>query len=312
MRWSDARDIFLANLEERALSPHTRAAYGRDIEEFRAVMSDRLGPEPELRSVDTLHVRAYLAALFGTNDAASISRKLSGVRAFFRFLQRRGAIVKDPSEGVRSPKRRKPLPRALSVDDAFKVVEQPQAKPPALEARDRAILEVLYGAGLRISECCGLDLGDLERDGALALVRVRRGKGGKERIVPLGSKAMAAIDAYLALRFELKPASEALFVNARGGRLGPRSIQRHLGLRAELAGVAATTPHALRHSFATHLLDGGVDLRSIQELLGHASLSSTQIYTKISLDQLLEIYDRTHPHARPSAKEQPQKKIEKP
>jgi integrase/recombinase XerC len=295
MTWATARDAFLASLEHRGLSPHTRVAYGRDLEEFRRVIAERLGREPAPARVDTVQIRAYLAALFGSNDSASIARKLSSLRTFFRFLVRRGEIAADPTAQVRSPKRKKSLPRALSVDDAFKVVETPEPKRADLEARDRAILEVLYGAGLRVSELCGLDTDDVSRDEGL--VRVRRGKGGKERIVPLGSKALAALDAYLALR----PPSQALFTNARGGRLTPRSVQRHLGRSAALAGVDGVSPHALRHSFATHLLDGGVDLRSIQELLGHASLSSTQIYTKVSLDHLMKVYDDAHPHAKKKA-----------
>jgi integrase/recombinase XerC len=292
MTWAAARDAFLASLEQRGLSGHTRAAYGRDLEEFRRVIAARLGREPAPARVDTVQVRAYLAALFGTNDSASIARKFSSLRAFFRFLTRRGDVARDPTAAIRQPKRKRALPRALSVDDAFRVVESPEPKRADLEARDRAIVEVLYGAGLRVSELCGLDVGDVGRDEGL--VRVRHGKGGKERIVPLGAKALAALDAYLALR----PGGGALFTNARGGRITPRSVQRHLARAAALAGVDGVSPHALRHSFATHLLDGGVDLRSIQELLGHASLSSTQIYTKVSLDHLMKVYDDAHPHAR--------------
>jgi integrase/recombinase XerC len=292
MAWSAARDAFLGSLEHRGLSPHTRAAYGRDLEEFRRVTAARLGREPVPARVDIVQVRAYLAALFGTNDSSSIARKLSSLRAFFRFLVRRGDVAQDPTAQVRSPKRKKALPRALSVDDAMHVVEQPEPKRADLEARDRAILEVLYGAGLRVSELCALDVGDV--DSGEGLVRVRRGKGGKERIVPLGAKALAAIEAYLGLGRH----GPALFVNARGGRLTPRSVQRHLTRSAALAGVDGVSPHALRHSFATHLLDGGVDLRSIQELLGHASLSSTQIYTRVSLDHLMKVYDAAHPHAK--------------
>lgn len=290
--------MFLRHLEiERGLSPLTVLAYTRDLEGFRAFHAGRKA-EPVPGRVDTTQVRAYLAALFGTHDPRSISRKLSALRTFFRFLVRRGELAADPTARVRPPRRRRLLPRALSVDDTFRVVENVQRERPALEARDRAILEVLYGAGLRVSECCAIDLGDVTRDDGGALVRVRHGKGGKERIVPLGGKAVLAIERWLVLRPELRPRDQALFVNGRGGRLTPRSVQRHLAAEAQRLGLDGVTPHALRHSFATHLLDGGVDLRSIQELLGHASLSSTQIYTKLSLDHLMKVYDGAHPHAR--------------
>ena len=301
MTFHDAREAFLRHIEvERGLAALTVAAYGRDLEAFRAFLAERRGEEPVPSKVDTAQVRAYLAALFGTHDPRSISRKLSALRTFFRFLVRGGELAADPTARVRPPKRRKPLPRALSVDDTFRVVEQVQREAPALEARDRAIVEVLYGAGLRVSECCGVDAADVQREAGGALVRVRRGKGGKERIVPLGSKAVEAIDRWLVLRAALRPRSDALFINARGGRLTPRSVQRHLAASAGRLGLDGVTPHALRHSFATHLLDGGVDLRSIQELLGHASISSTQIYTKVSLDHLMKVYDEAHPHARRS------------
>jgi integrase/recombinase XerC len=291
-----ARQAFLQHLEaERGLSPRTREAYGRDIDELRRLLEAKRGVAPAVARVDITCVRTYLATLFPTHDAASIARKLSSLRAFFKFLLARGHVASDPTRGVKSPKRRKPLPRALSVDDAFRVVEASPASPrPELAARDRALYEVLYGAGVRVSECCALDGDDVERDGdGAALLKIRRGKGGKQRIVPLGGKALAALDAYLATRAPSGP----LFLNARGGRLTPRSVQRHLARDGALAGVPVT-PHALRHSFATHLLDGGADLRSIQELLGHASLGSTQIYTRVSLDRLMEVYDRAHPHAR--------------
>jgi integrase/recombinase XerC len=290
-----ARAAFLRHLEvERALSPRTVIAYGRDLEEFRRVLADKRGTEPVPARVDITLVRTYLAALFPTHDASSIARKLSALRTFFRWLVRRGELAEDPTALVRSPRRKKGLPRALSVDDAFRVVE-PTPAAPARALRDRAIYEVLYGAGLRVSECCALDLADVRRDGDDVLVRVRRGKGGKDRLVPLGSKGIQAVDAWLVRRGE---AAGPLFLNARGGRLGARSVQRHLRHDAAAAGVAGVTPHVLRHSYATHLLDGGADLRSIQELLGHASIAATQVYTGVSLDHLMSVYDRAHPHAR--------------
>ncbi|MBI4510729.1 MAG: tyrosine recombinase [Deltaproteobacteria bacterium] len=308
--WCEAAREFARYLEvERGASKHTLAAYLADVEEFRRVHVERRAKEPEPARVDIVDVRAYLAALFGNHESSSISRKLSSLRAFFRFLARRGQVKDNPCAHVRSPKRRRPLPRALSVDDTFRLVEAPTAPREAsadspLRARDRAILEMLYGAGLRVSECCALDLHDVTEQGGMALVRVRKGKGAKERIVPLGSQAARALSEYVAIRGALRdPKTQvqdlsALFLNQRGGRLTARSVQRHLSRYVLESGTPSATPHALRHSFATHLLDGGADLRSIQELLGHASLSSTQVYTKVSMDHLMSVYDKAHPHAR--------------
>ncbi len=288
--WDKAEEEFARWLEvERGVSPRTLAAYRRDVAELRRFLAARRGREPAPAKLDVVDVRTFLASLFGANEASSIARKLSALRTFFRFLAKRDQVADSPTALVKSPKRKQPLPRALSVDDAFRVVEAPAAP------RERAIHELLYGAGLRVSELCALDVGDVDGD----FVHVRRGKGGKARLVPMGSQARRAIDAYLVVR---RPGGEALFLNARGGRLTARSIQRNLKAQAGAAGVAAATPHTLRHSFATHLLDGGADLRAIQELLGHASLASTQIYTKVSLDHLMTVYDRSHPHAKKPGK----------
>jgi integrase/recombinase XerC len=311
--WLTATAEFARYLEtERAASPRTVVAYRRDLAQFRELFVERRGREPVPARIDTLEVRAYLAALFGRHDAATLARKLSSLRAFFRFLVRRGEVKDNPAELVRSPKRKRALPRALSVDATFPLVEAPA--PPGLarpvprpaptnelsRLRDRAILEFLYGAGLRVSECCALDAGDLERGAHGALLSVRHGKGGKERRVPIGAKAVEAYDAYAAARdaagVPAEDPAQPMFRNHRGGRLTPRSVQAHLSAYAAATGTVAT-PHALRHSFATHLLDGGADLRAIQELLGHASLASTQIYTKVSLDHLMKVYDGAHPHS---------------
>ena len=310
--WRSAAAEFAHHLGiERNCSPRTVAAYGRDLAEFRAAFERQNGREPDPASVGVADVRAFVAGLYRVNDAASIARKLSALRSFYRFLAARGITAQNPARQVASPKRKKALPRALDVDAAAAVVEAPTAgdlhSPGAL--RDRAMFEVMYGAGLRVSECCALDRDDVDRDryGEGCLLRVRRGKGGKDRLVPLGRTALTALDRYLADgRPRLTHPSgrqdpAALFLNRHGGRLTTRSVQRHLARAARMAGAEAT-PHALRHSFATHLLDGGADLRSIQELLGHASLSSTQVYTRVSLDHLMKVYDAAHPHAR-NAKE---------
>ncbi len=316
MRWDVASDEFCEYLAvQRAYSPRTCIAYARDLEEFRAVYVEREGGDPDPAAVDVLHIRRHLAALYGANDAATIARKLSALRSLFRFLVNRGVCTSNPARAVRSPKRKRALPRALDVDDTFRLVESPvsdaaraaqPSKQERLRLRDAALLEVLYGAGLRVSECCHLDLDDVDRGRyeGHTVVTVRGGKGGKDRIVPLGAKANAAIAAYLAVRAELRhPTTKqqdpaALFLSYRGKRLGVRAVQRLVGASVIIAGTGDATPHALRHSFATHLLDGGVDLRSIQELLGHASLASTQVYTKVSLDRLMQVYDDAHPRAK--------------
>lgn len=311
MQWARAADGFRDYLAvERAYSPRTVEAYCRDLEEFRRLYADRANGDPDPTRLTTVDVREHLSALFGVNDPASIARKLSSLRTFFRFLAGRGHIEGNPARAVRSPKRRKALPRALDVDDTFRLLDAPtndrDDRAPHLRLRDAALLEVLYGAGVRVSECVALDLGDVDRDryGGSAMLNVRRGKGGKDRLVPLGGKALTAIDAYLAARDEFRAPrtgaidGAALFLNYRGGRLSARSAQRILGRYGVQAGVFDATPHALRHSVATHLLDGGVDLRSIQELLGHASLASTQVYTKVSMDRLMRVYDDAHPRAK--------------
>jgi integrase/recombinase XerC len=204
-----------------------------------------------------------------------------------------GHIADSPARRLVFPRRRVSLPNVVSVDDCFGIVDAPSRKTSA-GLRDRAALELLYGAGLRVSELVGLDVRDVSTDA----VRVR-GKGNKERLVPLVAKARAALDEYLARRGELRPLGEALLLNRRGGRLTARSVARHLMKYALLAGARRHVhPHALRHSFATHLLDMGADLRGIQELLGHASLSTTQRYTHVSAERLLQVYEDAHPRAR--------------
>jgi integrase/recombinase XerC len=317
MDWDAALAAFTTYLEvERAYSAKTVDVYLRDVRALRELLREKKGRDVALDRLSAIDVRGWLATLFEANGAATLSRKLSSVRAFCRFLVKRGAIAGNPAAAIRGPKKPKPLPRALDVDDAFRLVEAPQltgrtshrtlsageaVRHDILRARDRALLELIYSTGLRVSEACALDIGDIDRGRyATPLVLVRRGKGGKSREVPLGDLADQALAAYEPLRRELGASSSAaLFVNATGERLTPRSVQRMVSRWAIAGGIhARATPHVLRHSFATHLLDAEVDLRSIQELLGHASLSSTQIYTKVSLDHLMKVYDDAHPRAK--------------
>ncbi|MDX2086644.1 MAG: tyrosine recombinase XerC [Kofleriaceae bacterium] len=323
MDWDPALDAFRTYLEvERAYSPRTVEVYLRDVAALRTHLAQKKGKDVPLARLGTIEVRSQLAALYGVNGPATIKRKLSSVRALFRFLVKRGVLAGNPAAAIRGPKTQRGLPRALDVDDAFRLVEAPaatgrtshrklstteEARHQLLRLRDTFLLELLYGTGLRVSEACGLDITDIDRDRyGVPMVLVRHGKGNKSREVPLGGKADEALLAYLPARKQLASSTgdhKALLVNANGTRLTPRSCQRMVR-RWQIAGGihARATPHGLRHSFATHLLDEGVDLRAIQELLGHASLSSTQIYTKVSLDHLMKVYDDAHPRAKVPSK----------
>ena len=281
--------------DERNLSPHTRVAYLRDLCEFQDFLQRHGGSgKVALAGIDSFLLRRHLAELHKRNQRTSIARKLSTLRTFFRYLVREGHLPSNPAEGLSTPKLNRYLPKTLSVDEATALMEKGYGSG-LLDLRDRAIVELFYSSGLRVSELTGLDVGSLNlRE---KLVRVL-GKGRKERIVPIGLKAHEAMLAYLEERGS--PDENApLFINARGGRLTPRSVQRNLKIRLIKAGIIKDiSPHALRHSFATHLLDGGADLRAIQELLGHASLSTTQKYTQVSVDQLMSVYDRAHPRSK--------------
>jgi len=316
MEWDAALAAFRTYLEvERNYSPRTLEVYLRDVTALREHLREKRGKDVPLARLSAMEVRSQLAALYGENGPSTIGRKLSSVRAFCRFLVKRGVLAGNPAAAIRGPKKPKPLPRALDVDDAFRLVEAPgttgrtshrtlspaeEARHGLLRLRDAALLELIYGTGLRVSETCALDITDIDRGRyGTPLVIVRRGKGGKSRQVPLGGAADRALASYLPARQQLAASTPALFVNAGGERLTPRSVQRMVKRWMIAGGVHGhVTPHGLRHSFATHLLDGGVDLRAIQELLGHASLSSTQIYTKVSLDHLVKVYDDAHPRAK--------------
>lgn len=299
MRGAIAAFVKHLRSEVRA-SRNTIAAYRRDLIGFADAVQMRRGTDPRVSDLNLREVRSFLAELHDAKRApATISRKLSALRAFGEFLRQNGALSENEVALLSTPKRRQRLPVALPVEDVSVMIDDPQ-RPGVRGDRDRAVLEVLYGAGLRVSECSHLDVGHLEVEGSRMRVRVVRGKGGKDRIVPLGRRAAEALQTYLARRHELvRPRSpaDALFLGDRGGRMGVRSI-RNLVYRRSLATRARIGPHGLRHSFATHLLDSGADLRTIQTLLGHASLSTTQRYTHLSLEQLKATYDRTHPRAK--------------
>lgn len=279
---------------ERNASPHTLEAYSRDLEQFAAFVRTEIDPSLTIHDLTHLHIRRYLASIHKELSKSSAGRKLAAIRSLCRFLLRRGIIAKNPAELVSTPKKEKKLPYHLDVDEATTLVEAPKGAEP-LSARDRAILETLYSSGLRVSELTGLNVGGIDR--SAGTVRVL-GKGGKERVVPLGSKAQATLADYLELR-GVTGLEAPLFINHRGGRLTRRSVGRIVErYMRQLITMKKATPHTLRHTFATHLLEGGADLRAIQEMLGHASLSTTQKYTHVSIDKLLEVYDKAHPKAK--------------
>jgi integrase/recombinase XerD len=289
---------------ERGLSEHTLKAYRRDLRRYVGFLERRGITDPRL--VDESSIRSYVASVSASTHgdderpyrAASVARMLSSVRSFHRYLLREGVTTRDPATGVTRPKLPRQLPHPIGVDDVRRLLEAPDVRTPA-GVRDRAILELLYGAGLRISELTSLDVDDVDlEEGAVRVL----GKGGKEREVPLGRYAREAVGAYLARgRPALATASSrgALFLNARGGRLTRQSGNRLLATHVRAARISArVTPHSLRHSFATHLLEGGADVRVVQELLGHASVATTQIYTLVTEEHLREVYYTSHPRAR--------------
>jgi integrase/recombinase XerC len=283
--------------QSRSASAHTQRAYLGDLEQFERYVT---GQGLTLEQVTHAVIRGYLGVLAVDLQNTSRARKLASIRAFYRFLVRTRRLPANPAKMVKSPKLPKTLPKPVPVDELFALLEMPSRKT-VLGLRDRAIFQVLYGGGLRVSELVGLGLRELElREG---LVRVM-GKGRKERICPLNPSAISALEGYLARRGELlakvrkDQSPDALFLNARGGRLTARSIARHLDRYVQLCALQRkVSPHALRHSFASHLLAGGADVRSIQELLGHASLSTTQRYTAVSFELLQKVYDKAHPRA---------------
>jgi integrase/recombinase XerC len=287
---------------ERRLAPKTLEAYSRDLEQFFRFLTEHLGEPPTLDAISALRpadVRAFMAARRNEDvGPRSLARQLAALRSFARFIQRRGYATTTAFASVRPPKQPKSLPKALSVEDSAALIEtaEAMAEEPWIAARDSAVLTLLYGCGLRISEALALKRADVPV-GDVDAIRVV-GKGGRERLVPVLPVVSRAVEAYLSLcPFTIAP-NEPLFRGARGGPLSPRIVQLATArLRGALGLEASATPHALRHSFATHLLGRGGDLRTIQELLGHASLSTTQIYTNVDAERLLDVYRRAHPRA---------------
>ncbi|HEX9160651.1 MAG TPA: tyrosine recombinase XerC [Thermoanaerobaculia bacterium] len=283
---------------EKNVSINTVSAYRTDLESFVDFLCNdyfTLGRDQlEFRRVDNLTIRAYLAHLARRRlSRSSIARHLSALRSFFRHLMREGGVDANPAREVATPKREKHLPSVMQPTDVALLLEQPDVETP-LGLRDRAFLELMYASGLRIGELVGIDLDDVELRARLVKVR---GKGAKERIVPFGSKAEEAIRAYLPLRSAASDET-AVFVNYRGRRITTRSVRRLFDRYVRGAALrAGISPHTLRHSFATHLLNAGADLRGIQELLGHASLSTTQKYTHLNDWELLKVYKKAHPRA---------------
>jgi len=312
MNWTQALEGFGRYLgSERNLSPHTRRAYASDVRQLTVHTGADVGPT----SIDAQHIRAWLASLHKRRSPATLGRKLASVRSFYRWLVREGVVRDDPTAGMPMPKQGQRLPHPLSVDDCEQLITRDRRIDDAkiegdaprawrarwMKVRDRALVELLYGSGIRIGELVALDVRDLE----LAAREIRvMGKGRKERVVPIPEQARLALKAWLDLRRHPGVMNEPLFISLRPRReekprrLAAREARRILGERAIHADLSEHVhPHRLRHSYATHLLDMGADLREIQELLGHASLSTTQKYTAVSIEHLREAYDGAHPRA---------------
>lgn len=296
-------ELFLEYLKyERGASPHTQKNYAVDINQFFDFLKKKFpkikdDSRAQVAKVDVSVVRDYVAAMFGNINPSSMARKIASLRTFFEYCIRQGVISKNPAKEVASPKIPKRLPRFLTVDEVFALLGA-TSDEGALSSRDKAILELLYASGLRVSELVGLNIEDVNLKEKT--VRVL-GKGRKERIVPMGEKAVVALVRYLELRPSLIISAgpkDALFANRQGTRLSARSVERLLRKYIAKSGLQkVVTPHILRHTFATHLLGAGADMRGIQELLGHASLSTTQKYTHVSIDNMMKVYDESHPKA---------------
>jgi len=289
---------FLNHLKnERNASSHTIRSYEEDLSRFSEFLAEEDGEAADPCQADSRKLRRYSAWLHAKGFAAStIARKLASLRTYYRYQRRQGVITADPAGGLRNPKQPKRLPRLLRVEEVIQILDG-ISTAEMLGVRDRAMFETLYGGGLRVSELVGLDVADLDFD--QELVRVR-GKGRRERLCPIGTMANSWLKHWLPLRTPKRSSESAVFLNGRGGRLTARSVGRLLEEHLLKSGLhqGAASPHTLRHSFATHLLDRGADLRSVQELLGHRKLTTTQIYTHVTKERLLDIYQEAHPRAR--------------
>ena len=279
---------------ERNASPHTVRAYGEDLAQFMAHARQELGREARPRDVDHLLIRSFLARLHERGlKKTSSARRLAALRSFFRWLCREGVLERNPARALLSPRTEKHIPSHLEEVEVSALLDLPGAGLAA--TRGRAILELLYATGLRCAELVALDVAEVDLEERMLRVL---GKGRKERVVPFGTRARESVRSWLEVRRGLRPKSDALFLNHNGGRLTDRSVRTLLSARIrQVALTKKASPHTLRHSFATHLLERGADLRSIQELLGHASLSTTQRYTHVNTRLLLDIYRKTHPRA---------------
>ena len=293
--------------DQKGFSTHTIRNYENDLKHFFSFLASKEGENEAkagkdgFETIGPLKIRDYIGSLFGGYKRKTIARKLSSIRSFFKFLEKRGIIKENPAADLATPKLEKTIPGFLTVDEVFRLLDRPQVDK-LLGLRDLAILEVLYSCGIRASEVQSMDVSDIDYD--QRLVRIH-GKGNKERIVPIGRQAMRVVKRYLEAtgnirkRMGYNTGMGPLFLNSRGGRLTSRSIGRLVKRYVTESGLPSEiSPHSMRHSFATHLLDGGVDLRSVQELLGHVSLSTTQKYTHVSMDKLMEVYDRAHPRSK--------------
>ena len=288
--------------DEKGYSPHTIVNYQRDLLEF----ADVAGREIDVKKIDTHVIRNYVYSLNIKNKSSSVARKLSALRTFFKFLEQESVIEKNPMGTISRPKQEQHLPVFLSVDEVFALLESP-GDEATFGSRDRAMLELLYSTGMRVSELVGCNMTSLDFD--TEMVRVR-GKGNRERVIPIGEPAIKVLREYFVQRdVQLKKRlqqgkkfdREAVFLNSRSGRITSRSVERLIAEYGRKAGIdKPVTPHVLRHSFATHLLEMGADMRSVQELLGHASLSTTQKYTHLDMVHLMRVYDKAHPKARRS------------
>ena len=286
--------------DERGYSPHTIVNYRRDLLEF----ADIAGKDIDVQAIDTQIIRSYVYSLNIKNKSSSVARKLSALRSFFKFLEQESLVDQNPMGSISMPKLEQHLPVFLSVDEVFALLESP-GSGETFEARDRAMLELLYSTGMRVSELVAVDMANLDFDSEM--VRVR-GKGNRERLIPIGRPATKALREYFTQRdVQLKTRMQkgkkfdgkAVFLNSRGSRITTRSVERLIAGYGRKAGIdKPVTPHVLRHSFATHLLEMGADMRSVQELLGHASLSTTQKYTHLDMVHLMKVYDKAHPKAR--------------